>query len=119
VTSAGCIEKAHLVELVRTEVLAKVLTKYDLLANICHDSPPGQKKESQISPLEAGSYRVHIKNKATEQWYEIQDLHVQETMPQLIGLSESYMLIYERQKPAKEVASSSAAALQSELRARP
>ena len=27
-------------------------------------------------------------HKATEQWYEIQDLHVQETMPQLIGLSE-------------------------------
>lgn len=36
--------------------------------------------------------------KATEQWYEIQDLHVQETMPQLIGVSESYMMIYERKQ---------------------
>lgn len=26
----------------------------------------------------------------------IKDLHVQETMPQLIGLSESYVLIFER-----------------------
>ena len=68
-----------------------------------------------MSPLEAGSYRVHIQNKATEQWYEIQDLHVQETMPQLVGLSESYLLIYERQKPAKESAAESAAALQTEL----
>ena len=50
-----------------------------------------------MSPLEAGSYRVHIQNRATAQWYEIQDLHVQETMPQLVGLSESYMLVYERQ----------------------
>ena len=93
-------------------------SRYDLLANICHDSPPGQKKESQMSPLEAGSYRVHIQNKATSQWYEIQDLHVQETMPQLVGLSESYMLIYERQKSGKE-SGAAAAALQSELYLKP
>ena len=28
--------------------------------------------------------------------FELQDLHVTETMPQLIGLSEAYILIYER-----------------------
>lgn len=32
--------------------------------------------------------------------YEVQDLHVQETMPQLIGLSESYIIIYERKRGA-------------------
>ena len=36
-----------------------------------------------------GSYRVHVNNQAGGQWYEISDLHVQETLPQLIGLSES------------------------------
>ena len=111
----GCVEKADLVEKVRSDVMSQLVTKYDLLANICHDSPPGQKKDSGMTPLEAGSYRVHVQNKATEQWYEIQDLHVQETMPQLVGLSESYMLIYERQKSAREAAADSAAALQSEL----
>ncbi|KAH8061308.1 alpha-tubulin binding protein [Aureococcus anophagefferens] len=36
-------------------------------------------------------------NAATsDQWYEIQDLHVSETMPQLIGLSESLLCIYQR-----------------------
>jgi U4/U6.U5 tri-snRNP-associated protein 2 len=90
------------------------MCRYDLLANICHDVPPNVGKESQISPLEAGSYRVHIQNKATLQWYEIQDLHVQETMPQLVGLSESYMLIYERQKTVKESAAE-AIALQGEV----
>ena len=93
---------------------AKV-TKYDLVANICHDSPPGQGKEGQKNPLEGGSYRVHVQHKATEQWYEIQDLHVQETMPQLIGLSESNIMIYERKKPAARAAADAAAELRAEL----
>jgi U4/U6.U5 tri-snRNP-associated protein 2 len=45
-----------------------------------------------------GSYRCHTQNKATGQWFELQDLHVTETVPQLIGLSESYVLIYERKQ---------------------
>ncbi len=32
------------------------------------------------------------------QWYEIQDLRMEETMPQLIGLSESYLMIYRLQE---------------------
>nr|BAO65810.1 ubiquitin specific peptidase 39 [Ciliophrys infusionum] len=107
------VEKAELAEFVKTQVLDQIITKYDLLANIVHDSPPGQKKDNQMSPLEAGSYRVHLQNKATDQWYEIQDLHVDETMPQLVGLSESYMLIYERQKSSEEAAADSAVALHS------
>ena len=45
-----------------------------------------------------GSYRVQMRNDAGGQWYEISDLHVQETLPQLIGLSESYMMVYTRQE---------------------
>ena len=69
---------------------------YDLVANITHHSPAEVGKEGQRDPLEEGSYRCHIQHKASRQWYETQDLHVQETMPQLIGLSESYVLIFER-----------------------
>ena len=43
-------------------------TKYNLLSNICHDSPPGQGKEGQTDPLSAGCYRVHVQNKVSEQW---------------------------------------------------
>lgn len=39
---------------------------------------------------------MHVVNRASDQWYEIQDLHVQETLPQLITLSESCILIYEK-----------------------
>ncbi|EQC25847.1 hypothetical protein SDRG_16296 [Saprolegnia diclina VS20] len=96
-SSAGILERQHLV----TSVLSKLpSTKYNLVANVCHDSPPtiGQATTAvNMDPLADGSYRVHVQNRATDQWYELQDLHVQETMPQLIGISESYLLIYERQ----------------------
>jgi U4/U6.U5 tri-snRNP-associated protein 2 len=58
---------------------------------------------------QGGSYRVHIQNRASDQWYEVQDLHVQETMPQLIGLSESYIMIYRLKDSDSSNSSSSAA----------
>lgn len=102
ISSRDCVERSDLEEKVRDMLIRTVpdllTTKYNLLANICHDSPPGQGKEGQTDPLSAGCYRAHVQNKATDQWYEVQDLHVQETMPQLIGLSESYIMIYERKQ---------------------
>jgi len=61
-------------------------TKYNLIANICHDGKPN-----------AGIYKVYVRNKALDLWLEIQDLHVTPTMPQLVALSEAYIQIYERQ----------------------
>eukprot|EP00898_Chlorokybus_atmophyticus_P002893 jgi/Chlat1/3604/Chrsp234S03585 len=59
-------------------------SKYDLIANICHDGKPKE-----------GTYRVQVFHKAEEIWYDIQDLHVSETLPQMVALSETYMQIYE------------------------
>lgn len=97
--------------LVSTQALT---TKYDLLSNICHDSLASQGTDigsehksisggptSTENVLTQGSYRCHLQNKATGQWFELQDLHVTETMPQLIGLSESYILVYERKDVSK------------------
>ena len=77
-------------------VAAQEATKYDLLANACHDLPAGLDKDGRKEPLQHGTYRVHVKQQSSDQWYEIQDLHVSETMPQLIGLSESLLTIYQR-----------------------
>ncbi|GAA5794955.1 hypothetical protein HPULCUR_000305 [Helicostylum pulchrum] len=63
---------------------------YDLLANICHDGKPDAGK---------GTYKVHVRHRGTEQWYQIQDLIVEEILPQMIFMSESYIQIWER-KPA-------------------
>ncbi|XP_019635305.1 PREDICTED: U4/U6.U5 tri-snRNP-associated protein 2-like isoform X1 [Branchiostoma belcheri] len=64
-------------------------TTYDLIANIVHDGLPGAGK---------GTYRVHIYHKGSGQWYEMQDLHVADILPQMITLSESYIQIWELRK---------------------
>ncbi|XP_059663232.1 uncharacterized protein LOC132308944 [Cornus florida] len=63
----------------------RLRSKYDLIANIVHDGKPGE-----------GSYRVFVQRKSEELWYEMQDLHVSETLPQMVALSETYMQIYEQ-----------------------
>jgi U4/U6.U5 tri-snRNP-associated protein 2 len=70
--------------------------KYFLCANITHQSPAEVGREGVIDPLQVGSYKCHVQHRGTRQWYEIQDLHVQEIMPQQIGLTESNLLIFER-----------------------
>jgi len=62
------------------------ITKYNLLANICHEGKPA-----------GGFYKVHVKHKALGQWFEIQDLQIIPLMPQQVALSEAYIQIYERQ----------------------
>lgn len=88
------VEKHELVQVVAdfcTKSLPDMLAdKYDLVANITHASNDSK----QGDPLQEGAYKCHVQHRG--QWYETQDLHVQETMPQLIGLSESYVLIFER-----------------------
>jgi hypothetical protein len=37
--------------------------------------------------LNDGAYKVHLQHKATGQWFELQDLHVNEISPQQIGAS--------------------------------
>ncbi len=94
------VEKSELVEACInfiTKSLPDLLShKYDLVANVTHTIPAEVGREGKFDPLEEGSYRCHVQHKASKQWYEMQDLHVQEIMPQLIGLSESYILIFEK-----------------------
>jgi len=63
---------------------------YDLIANIVHE---GQYK--------GGTWRMHMYHKSTNTWYELQDLHVKEILPQMLTLTEPYIQIYQRQDPSK------------------
>lgn len=58
---------------------------YDLIANIVHDGQPNK-----------GTYRCHKLNKKRGAWYEMQDLHVIDVLPQMITLSEAYIQIWEQ-----------------------
>lgn len=94
------VEKSDLTEAAVNFVsksLGDLLTdKYDLVANVTHDNPADVGREGKYDPLQEGSYKCHVQHRATNQWYQMQDLHVEATMPQLIGVSESYLLIFER-----------------------
>lgn len=63
---------------------ADMVSKYDLVANLCHDGKAGE-----------GSYRVHIHRKVEEIWYEVQDLRVIDYLPQMVVLSETYMQVWQ------------------------
>ncbi|KAF9348466.1 hypothetical protein BGX26_000122 [Mortierella sp. AD094] len=65
---------------------------YDLLANITHEGDPATPNST--------SYKVHIQHRAREQWYQIQDLFVEEINAQMIFLSESYIQVWERKTAA-------------------
>ncbi|EDV22247.1 U4/U6.U5 tri-snRNP-associated protein 2 [Trichoplax sp. H2] len=61
---------------------AHPVTTYNLVANIIHDGQPGAGK---------GIYRVHLRHRGSKQWYQVQDLHVEDILPQIITLSEAYI----------------------------
>mmetsp|Transcript_3264 Transcript_3264/g.7087 ORF Transcript_3264/g.7087 Transcript_3264/m.7087 type:complete len:606 (+) Transcript_3264:103-1920(+) len=94
------VEKAELVtacvDFVTNSLPDMLADKYDLVANVTHHIPAEVGREEQRDLLQEGSYHCHVQHKGTGQWYDIQDLHVEETMPQLIGISESYVLIFEK-----------------------
>jgi U4/U6.U5 tri-snRNP-associated protein 2 len=99
------VEKCDLLrnclDFVSTSLPDLLADRYDLVANITHDVPIEVGREGrQRNPLEEGSYRCHVQHGAAGQWYEIQDLAVRETMAQLISVSESYLLIFERRGSA-------------------
>ncbi|KAF9166916.1 hypothetical protein DFQ26_006443 [Actinomortierella ambigua] len=63
-------------------------TSYDLLANITHEGDPAVPQST--------AYKVHLQHRAKEQWYQIQDLFVEDINAQMIFLSESYIQVWER-----------------------
>lgn len=72
---------------------------YDLIANVVHEGEPGSGK---------GTYRAHILHRGSGKWYELQDLHVTEILPQMITLSEAYIQIWERRRKKPTVQAATA-----------
>ncbi|KAI9189871.1 Ubiquitin carboxyl-terminal hydrolase 10 [Blastocladiella emersonii ATCC 22665] len=62
-------------------------TRYTMVANIVHE---GKAESGQ------GAYKVHVRHRALGQWYAIQDLLVEEVMPHMVALGETYLQIWER-----------------------
>lgn len=110
--NGGTIPESHYFDTLRKQALEMTekgtmlmptfnSTKYDLIANICHDMDLKDKETKErnqlaINPISNGSYHIHIRNGASNVWYEIQELIVKETQPDLVSNSESSLMVYER-----------------------
>eukprot|EP00658_Telonema_sp_P-2_P021131 TRINITY_DN18395_c0_g1_i6.p1 TRINITY_DN18395_c0_g1~~TRINITY_DN18395_c0_g1_i6.p1 ORF type:complete len:481 (+),score=122.03 TRINITY_DN18395_c0_g1_i6:312-1754(+) len=63
--------------------------RYNLIANVFHEGD-----------AELGVFKSHLLNKAANTWYDVEDLHIKETLPQLVSLCASYLQVYERDNTA-------------------
>eukprot|EP00946_MAST-07B_sp_MAST-7B-sp1_P003155 g3155.t1 len=111
-SSVGILSREELVR-VASDVCARC-TKYDLVANICHQSGAavavtgdrentrslkgsGANQGVQQDPHDSGSYFIHVHHRIGRQWYKIEDSRVQEIPAELISKSESLIMLFERQ----------------------
>ena len=62
-------------------------SKFNLLATVTHEG----------DVVSSGQYRVFVHRGAENMWYEVQDLIIQEVIPDAVAISEAYIQVYERQ----------------------
>lgn len=77
---------------------AHPVTRYDLVAMLKHD---GAAEDAAAATTTASTARAAtvtaFAHTAAGQWYELQDLSVRETIPDLLTVSEAYIQIYQLQ----------------------
>lgn len=85
------IEFGDLLSAEAKEKYKNVSTTYDLIANVVHEGLPT-----------SGTYKVHTLHKGSNNWFELQDLHVSKVLPEILPLSEAYVQIYEKRSTVKK-----------------
>ncbi|KAL2119311.1 hypothetical protein VTJ04DRAFT_6271 [Mycothermus thermophilus] len=72
---------------------------YDLVANIVHEAVR-QREDVADSAVgeERKTWKVQLRNKATDEWVVCQDLFVDKIQAELLYLGESYLQIWERRR---------------------
>jgi U4/U6.U5 tri-snRNP-associated protein 2 len=73
---------------------------YDLVANIVHEAVRGR-EDSVEGGEEKKVWKVQIRDRAREEWSQVQDLYVEKTQKELLYLGESYLQIWERRRDGK------------------
>ncbi|EGT37223.1 hypothetical protein CAEBREN_03753 [Caenorhabditis brenneri] len=82
------IANVDLYECLAPDVRAEhTYTTYDLVANVVHEGT-----------FEDGNYRIQIVHQGSGKWFELEDLHVKDMLPQMIVLAESYIQIWRLNK---------------------
>jgi len=73
------------------------LIKYDLVACIRHISAHDPLEDvKSVEGKTKGDWSLFIQHKGNEKWFDLQDLLVQEVLPQQVMLCEAYVLFFEK-----------------------
>ena len=74
---------------------------YDLVANITHEAVRNR-DDSVEGEAEKKVWKTQVKDKARDEWLEIQDLFVEKVPAETLFTRESYLLVLERRKDGKK-----------------
>jgi len=73
------------------------LTKYDLVTCIRHISAHDPLEDvKSVEGKTKGDWSLFIVHKGNDKWFDLQDLIVQEVLPQQVMLCEAYVLFFEK-----------------------
>ncbi|KAL2266420.1 hypothetical protein VTJ83DRAFT_5772 [Remersonia thermophila] len=74
---------------------------YDLVANVVHEAVRAKEDvaDSAVGE-ERKTWKVQLRDKATDEWVVAQDLFVDKIQAELLYLGETYLQIWERRRPA-------------------
>ena len=73
---------------------------YDLVANVTHEAVR-TRDDSVEGEAERKVWKVQVRDRARDEWLEIQDLYVQKIVTETLFTKESYLMAWERRKEGK------------------
>ncbi|MCJ1435958.1 hypothetical protein MMC27_005334 [Xylographa pallens] len=74
---------------------------YDLVANVTHEAVR-TRDDSVEGEAEKKVWRVQVRDRARDEWLEIQDLFVERVATETLFTKESYLMVWERRKNTKK-----------------
>ncbi|MCJ1339035.1 hypothetical protein MMC09_004324 [Bachmanniomyces sp. S44760] len=74
---------------------------YDLVANVTHEAVR-TRDDSVEGEAEKKVWRVQVKDRARNEWLQIQDLYVEKVATETLFTKESYLMVWERRREAKK-----------------
>ena len=78
---------------------------YDLVANVTHEAVR-IRDDSVEGEAERKVWRVQLRNRARDEWLDIQDLYVEKAPAETLFTKESYLMVWERRKVGKKTGGS-------------
>ena len=73
---------------------------YDLVANVTHEAVR-TRDDSVEGEAERKVWRVQLRDRAREEWLEVQDLFVERVATETLFTKESYLMVWERRREGK------------------